>query len=77
MAYKKPNKPAVHFPDFLKAMPELAGKTFVISGTTSGTGRVAAKAIAQNGGRVIMLNRASTRCEQIQNQMDQTNYLQT
>ena len=43
----------------------------MITGTTSGTGRVAAKAIAQKGGRVIMLNRASTRSEQIQNQMDQ------
>ena len=71
MAYKKPNIPAVHFPDFLKAMPDLTGKTFVISGTTSGTGRVASRAIAQKGGRVIMLNRASTRSEQIQNQMGQ------
>jgi NAD(P)-dependent dehydrogenase (short-subunit alcohol dehydrogenase family) len=71
VAYKKPNIPAVHFPDFLKAMPDLTGKTFVISGTTSGTGRVASRAIAQKGGRVIMLNRASTRSEQIQNQMGQ------
>ena len=66
MAYKKPSVPSVHFPAFLESMPELSGKTFVITGTTSGTGKVAAQALASKGGRVLMLNRTSERSEAIQ-----------
>ena len=66
MAYKKPSVPSVHFPAFLESMPELSGRTFVITGTTSGTGKVAAQALASKGGRVLMLNRTSERSEAIQ-----------
>lgn len=49
-------------PDFVKELPsDLSGKVFVITGTTTGTGRVAAQVVAQLGGEVILLNRNSTR----------------
>ena len=61
MAYTKPNVPSKHFPAFVENIPDLTGKTFVITGTTTGTGNVAARALAANGGRVFMLNRQSNR----------------
>ena len=66
MAYNKPLLPSKHFPAFKDNMPTLTGKTFVITGTTSGTGKVAAKALAEKGARVFMLNRKSARSEQAQ-----------
>jgi NAD(P)-dependent dehydrogenase (short-subunit alcohol dehydrogenase family) len=66
MAYNKPLLPSKHFPAFKDNMPTLTGKTFVITGTTSGTGKVAAKALAEKGARVFMLNRKSTRSEKSQ-----------
>lgn len=51
------------FHDFVKEeLPSgVTGKVFVITGTTTGTGYVAAKTVAQLGGEVVMLNRASSR----------------
>ena len=69
MAYKKPILKSIHYPDFLKAMPNLTGKTFVITGTTSGTGKIAAHAIAHKGGKVIMLNRPSSRAQRAQDEI--------
>ena len=66
MSYQKPIVPSVHFPVFFTSMPNLKGKTFVITGTTSGTGKIAAQAIAQKDGRVIMLNRPSSRSKAAQ-----------
>ena len=42
----------------------------MITGTTSGTGRVAAKTLAEGGGRVIMLNRDSERAVSIQAELE-------
>ena len=70
MKYKKPNKASIHFPTFQDDIPDLKGKTFVITGTTSGTGRVASRAIAEKGGRVVMLNRPSVRSIAAQGFMD-------
>ncbi|MBN4059582.1 SDR family NAD(P)-dependent oxidoreductase [Acidimicrobium ferrooxidans] len=39
----------------------MAGKTVVITGTTSGTGKIAATTVAELGARVLVLNRASER----------------
>lgn len=39
----------------------MAGKTVVITGTTSGTGKIAALTVAGLGAKVLVLNRASTR----------------
>ena len=51
----------VHFPEFRSALPSMAGKTVVITGTTSGTGQVAARTVAALGAKVLVLNRASER----------------
>ena len=50
----------------LQKNPDLTGKTFVITGTTSGTGKVAAHTIASKSGRVMMLNRPSSRSDKAQ-----------
>jgi NAD(P)-dependent dehydrogenase (short-subunit alcohol dehydrogenase family) len=50
-----------HYPSFKAGLPSMAGKTVVITGTTSGTGRVAAATVAELGGKVLMLNRPSSR----------------
>ena len=47
MTYKKPLLPSKFFPAFKERIPDLSGKTFVITGTTSGTGRVASRTIAE------------------------------
>ena len=50
------------YPKFMKDMPQdLSGKVFVITGTTSGTGYVAAKTVASLGGEAVLLNRKSER----------------
>ncbi len=54
------NKSA-HFPSFRSSLPSMAGKTIVITGTTSGTGKVAATTVAELGAKVLVLNRASDR----------------
>lgn len=46
-----------------KDLPSLDGKVFVITGTTSGTGFVAAQTVAELGGEVVLLNRKSKRSE--------------
>ncbi len=70
MIYKKPIVSSVHYPHFTSSLSNLSGKTFVITGTTSGTGRVAAKTLAEGGGRVIMLNRDSERAVSIQAELE-------
>uniref|UniRef100_A0A0G4FFU3 Uncharacterized protein n=1 Tax=Chromera velia CCMP2878 TaxID=1169474 RepID=A0A0G4FFU3_9ALVE len=49
------------FGDFKNKLPKVDGKVFVITGTTSGTGYVAARTAAEFGGTVVVLNRASER----------------
>lgn len=66
MAYKKPVVASVHFPAFVQSIPDLTDKVFVITGTTSGTGKIAAQTVAEKGARVYMLNRASIRSDAIQ-----------
>ena len=66
MAYNKPSFASKYYPTFLQQFPDLTGKTFVITGTTSGTGKIAAHTIASKGGRIMMLNRASARSEKAQ-----------
>lgn len=46
---------------FEKTLPDVSGKVFAITGTTSGTGFVAAKTVAAHGGEVLLLNRPSSR----------------
>lgn len=43
----------------------LNGKTFVITGTTSGTGFEAARILLSKGAKVVMLNRNATKAEEV------------
>ena len=61
MVYKKPQVPSIHYPNFQNLIPNLSGKVFAITGTTSGTGKVASQALASKGARLILLNRPSPR----------------
>jgi len=45
----------------MQGMSDMSGKVVAITGCTTGTGYVAAKAVASKGGEVIMLNRKSER----------------
>jgi len=49
------------FSKFEKNLSDVSGKVFVITGTTSGTGFVAARTVAKHNGEVILLNRPSSR----------------
>jgi NAD(P)-dependent dehydrogenase (short-subunit alcohol dehydrogenase family) len=49
------------FAKFDSNLPSVDGKVFVITGTTSGTGFVAAETAAKHGGEVLLLNRPSER----------------
>jgi NAD(P)-dependent dehydrogenase (short-subunit alcohol dehydrogenase family) len=49
------------FGKFEKDLPDVSGKVFVITGTTSGTGFNAAKTVAKHNGTALLLNRPSSR----------------
>lgn len=46
-------------------MGNLSGKTFVITGTTSGTGYEAARILLSKGAKVVMLNRSAKKSEEV------------
>jgi NAD(P)-dependent dehydrogenase (short-subunit alcohol dehydrogenase family) len=71
-SYTKPaDIPSKHFPAFLAALPSLQGKAIAITGTTSGTGFVAALACAQKGAHVFLLNRPSPRATAAEQQLQE------
>lgn len=51
------------FPALRAALPSMAGKTVVVTGSTSGTGFICAKVCAELGAQVMMLNRPSERAD--------------
>ena len=53
-----------YFPAFEATLPRADNKVFAITGTTSGTGFVAARTAAAKGGTVILLNRKSKRADE-------------
>lgn len=57
------NNSPKHYPALKAKLPSMAGKSVAITGTTSGTGKVAAKTMADLGATVLVLNRASERSE--------------
>lgn len=61
MSYSKPIVQSVHFASFKSYLPRMDGKTIVITGTTSGTGSIAANVMVELGGKILLLNRPSTR----------------
>lgn len=63
MSYEKPGLASKHFDDLFNSLPSMEGKTVAISGTTSGTGFVAANACGKLGAKVLLLNRPSDRAK--------------
>jgi hypothetical protein len=57
----KPPLESKHYDEFVASIPSLDGQTIAITGTTSGTGFVAAHTLASRGARVLLLNRESER----------------
>ena len=60
-SYKKPVLKSLYFNQDVDKIPSLKGKTIAITGTTSGTGYVAAKVVAKKGATTILINRKSDR----------------
>ena len=63
-AYSQPREiPTKWYPAFAAALPDAAfvGKTYAVTGCTSGTGFVLATTAAKRGAHVVLLNRASQR----------------
>lgn len=54
--------PDKYYDAYVKDMASQQGKAFAVTGTTSGTGFEAAKALASRGGRVLCLNRYLLLC---------------
>ena len=52
-----------HFPALKAKLPSMDGKSVLVTGTTSGTGKVAANTMAELGAKVLVLNRPSSRSE--------------
>ena len=53
MSYTKPNLKSKHYDNLFNSLPSLEGKTIAITGTTSGTGYVAANACGKLGAKVF------------------------
>ena len=59
--YKKPELKSLFYHKEVEKIPSLDGKTIAITGTTSGTGFIAAKTVAKKGARTLLLNRKTNR----------------
>ena len=63
-SYVPPQKKSLIYPTFEAEQDSLDGKTYAVTGCTTGTGLVAAKLFAKKGAaRVFLLNRPSPRAE--------------
>lgn len=65
-SYSKPKEiPSKYFPRYFAQLPPMAleGKVVAVTGSTTGTGFICAKACAQLGATVVLLNRPSQRAE--------------
>lgn len=60
-SYNKPELKSLYYEEEVEKIPSLDGKTIAITGTTSGTGFIAAKTIAEKGARTLLLNRKTNR----------------
>ena len=65
MSYQKPGLLSKHYDELFNSLPSLENKTIAITGTTSGTGFVAANACGKLGAKVILLNRPSERSKKV------------
>ena len=73
--YKATLKDSIHFEDLLDTLPSLSDKAIAITGTTSGTGLVAARTCGALGATVIMLNRPSERAKNVLERLKEENHL--
>ena len=73
LSYKKPDLKNVYYDEFLESIQSLNNLTIAITGTTSGTGYVAAQTVASKGARVILLNRKSKRATKSYNDLKENN----
>lgn len=63
--YDEPSKIAsVHWPAFAQGIPPCTGKTIVVTGCTTGFGRILIEHCASTGASIIMANRDSARAKQ-------------
>ena len=60
-SYNKPDLKSLYYENEVEKIPSLDGKTIAITGTTSGTGFIAAKTVAEKGARILLLNRKTDR----------------
>eukprot|EP00416_Gambierdiscus_australes_P022080 CAMPEP_0171064758 /NCGR_PEP_ID=MMETSP0766_2-20121228/6478_1 /TAXON_ID=439317 /ORGANISM="Gambierdiscus australes, Strain CAWD 149" /LENGTH=341 /DNA_ID=CAMNT_0011520823 /DNA_START=51 /DNA_END=1076 /DNA_ORIENTATION=+ len=68
--YEQPKEiKSKHWPTFFASLPKMEGKVVAVTGCTSGTGFICAKACAQLGAQVVMLNRASERATKAEEQL--------
>lgn len=78
MDWKKVATADVQLPGLVASLPSQKGKVVVISGTTSGTGFVAAGVAAGLGAHVVLLNRLSARSkaslEKLQRERGEANF---
>ena len=72
--YQSTLKPSIHFEELLDTLPSLTDKTIAITGTTSGTGLVAARTCGALGATVIMLNRPSDRAKNVLESLKEENH---
>ena len=72
MSYTKSTIPSVIYPQFKATLPSMKSKTVLITGTTSGTGKVAAHTVAELGAKLIVLNRKSQRSEKFFTELTST-----
>jgi len=56
-------KPIKWYDATVSSLPDLKGKVIAITGTTTGTGNIAARVCGQKGATVLLLNRTSERSE--------------
>ena len=54
---------SVHYAQYLAELPDMSGKTVVVTGASRGLGFVTALSLAKKGASVLMLNRASARAD--------------
>jgi len=70
--YVKPDLKSLHYDTELGKISSLKGKTIAITGTTTGTGFIAAQTVVEKGAKAILLNRKSDRSQNAYDRLKKT-----